>query len=211
MVRCPSCGRQQEPQLVCGGCGAPQPVEVDCFAALALPRTPVVDQRRLETAYRDLSRKIHPDRFANSPTDVRDASLRGTALLTRSYRTLKDPVSRGLYWLELHGRKLAENNKSVPADLAEMVFEIQEQLAELRAANGAHEIREQINGRREATRQLMEEAKAELELNFGKWAGNGTSDSEELADELKKVLSRIAYLRTLLRDIDRELEPATAS
>src|SRR5207247_3703424 len=142
---------------------------------------PVGDLSRLETAYRDLSRKIHPDRFANSPTDIRDASLRGTALLTRSYRTLKDPVNRGLYWLELNGRKLAENNKSVPADLAEMVFEIQEQLAELKMANGAKEIREQISDRREATRHLMEETKAELDANFAKWANNGISDNEELA------------------------------
>ena len=66
-----------------------------------------------------------------SDAAVRDASLRATALLTRSYRTLRDPVARGLYWLELNGEKLAENNKRVPPDLAELVFEVQEQLAEM--------------------------------------------------------------------------------
>ena len=68
---------------------------------------------------------------------MRDASLRGTALLTRSYRTLRDPVTRGLYWLELNGRSSLENNNRVPPELAELVFEAQEQLAELRAARRA--------------------------------------------------------------------------
>ena len=52
--------------------------------------------------------------------------MRATALLTRAYRTLRDPLSRGLYWLELHGEKLAENNQRVPPELAELVFEVQE-------------------------------------------------------------------------------------
>ena len=55
-------------------------------------------------------------------------------LLTRSYRTLRDPVARGLYWLEQNGEKLAENNKRVPPEVAELVFEVQEQLAEMQLA-----------------------------------------------------------------------------
>src|SRR5882757_3368344 len=134
MIECPSCGRRQEPRLICADCGAPLSAELDSFAALDLPRKLSIDLPALERAYHDLSRKLHPDRYASSPARIRDASLRGTALLTRSYRTLRDPVTRGLYWLELRKEKLAENNKRVPADLAELVFEVQEQLAELRAS-----------------------------------------------------------------------------
>src|SRR5258708_36331006 len=134
MVECHSCGRRQAPRLLCADCGTPLSAELDSFAALELPRKLAIDLPALERVYHDLSRKIHPDRFASSPAPIRDASLRGTALLTRSYRTLRDPVTRGLYWLELRKEKLAENNKRVPADLAELVFEVQEQPAELRAS-----------------------------------------------------------------------------
>src|ERR1700720_2267163 len=134
MIECLSCGRRQEPSLICAECGAPLAAPLDCFAALGLPRKLTIDLDALERRYHELSRKIHPDRFASKGPKVRDASLRATATLTRAYRTLRDPVSRGLYWLELNGHKLRENNQRVPQELAELVFEVQEQIAGLRAA-----------------------------------------------------------------------------
>src|SRR5262249_7420405 len=133
VLQCPICRARQTPRLVCDQCGSPIAAELDCFAALGLPRKLTIDLPVLERTYHDLSRRIHPDRFADKPANVRRASLLATSVLTRSYRTLRDPVGRGLYWLELKDEKLAENNKAVPPELAEMVFEIQEQLAELRA------------------------------------------------------------------------------
>ena len=46
-----------------------------------------------------------------------------TALVNRAYRTLKDPVARGLYWLEIHGESLGRDNERVPPALAARVFE----------------------------------------------------------------------------------------
>src|ERR1700683_927605 len=113
MIKCPSCERDQEARLLCANCGAPLGVTLDLFAALGLPQILTLDPSELEQVYHDLGRRIHPDRFANGSVSLRARSLRGTALLTRAYRTLRDPVSRGLYWLELNGYKLADNNKSV--------------------------------------------------------------------------------------------------
>jgi molecular chaperone HscB len=199
---------------------------LDLFAALGLPRQLSIDSTRLEQVYHDLGRRIHPDRFANRAANLRDASLRGTALLTRAYRTLRDPVSRGLYWLELNGYKLAENNQSVPADLAEMVFEVQEQLADLREARdgegeAADRLRTRIEDRRAELHGAIEAARQELAQNFARWdalpdthgvqsdADAGKHDG--LVAELKSILSKIAYLRTLTRDIDRELDSAQAA
>lgn len=229
--------------------GAP----LDLFAALGLPRKLTLDSARLEQIYHDLGRRIHPDRFANGAAHLRDASLRGTALLTRAYRTFRDPVSRGLYWLELYGHKLAENNKSVPADLAETVFEVQEQLADLREARGgggegADRLRARIENRRVELHGAIEAAQQELAQNFARWdalpdasnvhsdarpdahgaqsgalsgvqsdARNGVQSAAEDGKRdapvagLKSILSKIAYLRTLIRDIDRELDSAQAA
>src|SRR5260370_22472983 len=132
MIECLSCGRRQEPRLICADCGTPLSASLDAFAALGFPRKLSIDLAALERIYHDLSRKIHPDRFASRDARIRDASLRATAMLTRSYRTLRDPTQRGLYWLELIGEKLSENNKPVPAELAELVFEGQKQPASMR-------------------------------------------------------------------------------
>jgi molecular chaperone HscB len=210
MIECPSCGRRQGPRLICENCGAPLGAEVDRFAALALPRKLVLDSAALERVYHDLSRKIHPDRFAQGSARVRDASLRSTALLTRSYRTLRDPITRGLYWLELQGEKLADNNNTVPPDLAELVFEVQDELSELRdAGSDLPRLRERTSARRAELETAIQGLQGDLARNFERWDAGG--DARQLAAELKTVLSKIAYLRTLIRDVDRELENLKAA
>src|SRR5712692_11349 len=172
MIECLSCGRRQAPRLICADCGTPLSASLDCFAALGLPRKLSIDLAALERGYHELSRKIHPDRFASRSIAIRDASLRATALLTRSYRTLRDPAARGLYWLELNGEKLAENNKRVPPELAELVFEVQEQLAEMQLSPDPEEALEratEIAARRIELQFKMDEALAELDRNFAKW------------------------------------------
>jgi molecular chaperone HscB len=211
MVQCPSCARQSAPRLTCPACGAPLGVEIDLFAALGLPRKLALDPRELERIYHEAGRRIHPDRFAAATPAVRQASLKSTALLTRSYRTLRDPVSRGRYWLELMDEKLAENNQRVPSELAELVFEVQEQLGELRETrNGsAHALGAAMQERRAELERLVTMAHEELERNFARWDG-GAGERQELVNELKSALSKINYLRTLTRDVDRALESATA-
>ncbi len=212
MIECPLCGRRQEPSLICAECGSPLAAPLDCFAALGLPRKLTIHLDALERRYHELSRKIHPDRFASKGPKVRDASLRATATLTRSYRTLRDPVARGLYWLELNGEKLAENNKRVPPELAELVFEVQEQLAEMQLSSdpeAALERATEIAARRIELQFKMDERLAELDLNFAKW--DQSADQKMLTLELKTTLSNIAYLRTLIRDVDRALESTKAA
>jgi molecular chaperone HscB len=211
MVQCPSCARQSEPRLTCPECGTPLGVELDLFAALGLPHKLALDPRELERIYHEAGRRIHPDRFASGTPAVRQASLKSTALLTRSYRTLRDPVSRGRYWLELNDEKLAENNKRVPAELAELVFEVQEQLGELRQAhNGsANALGVAMKARRAELEGLVTTTQEELERNFARWDG-GAGEHQELVNELKSALSRIAYLRTLTRDVARALDSTPA-
>jgi molecular chaperone HscB len=214
MIQCPSCGQRQQPQLVCAQCGTPLGAELDCFAVFGLPKKLVIDAAALERTYHELSRRIHPDRFAGRDARVRDSSLRSTALLTRSYRTLRDPIARGLYWLEMRGEKLGENNQQVPPELAELVFEVQDQLEDARAAksrgNGAA-AEQSIGARREELRAAMDTLDAELKANFQRWDRAGEGQAAALAAELKGVLSKIAYLRTLIRDVDREIENLKAA
>jgi len=209
-AQCPSCARLQEPRLICSHCGAPLAAELDYFAALGVPRRLTLDPAQLETLYHDLGRRLHPDRFADNPAQICAASLSATALLTRAFRTLRDPVGRGLYWLELHGEKLASDNKQVPAELAELIFEVQETLSELRDAelNGGDEnetLRAQIMVSKAGIDASLQETLDELERNFTRWDA-GVNHDPGLIVQLKAILSRIAYLRTLARDVERALE-----
>jgi|SRR5262245_23433170 molecular chaperone HscB len=208
-AQCPSCARLQEPRLFCSSCGVPLAVELDYFAALGLPRRLRIDLPHLQNLYHELGRRVHPDRFADRAAAVRSASLSATALLTRAFRTLRDPVSRGLYWLELLGEKLATDNKKVPPELAALIFEVQESLEELRSRAGsnqqAEQLRAQVVERREAVDVLLKETIVALEDNFAQWDAT-VNPNPELIVQLKAILSRIAYLKTLVRDVDHELD-----
>ena len=216
MVQCPSCAWSQEPRLVCTDCGAPLAASLDYFAAFGLPRKLQVDANELERRYYEFGRRIHPDRFATGSAKVRDASLRATSLLTRAYRVLRDPVGRGLYWLEINGRKLGDNNKQVPPALAALVFEIQEQLAELRQAQTApaeteHNLRNGMIDRRGELQLAIDDSHKELELIFERFDCGESGTRENLFVDLKSILSKIAYLKTLIRDVDRELDALKAA
>jgi molecular chaperone HscB len=208
-ARCPACARLQEPRLFCSDCGAPLAVELDYFAALGLPRRLTLDPAQLETLYHDLGRRFHPDRFANQPAPVRHASLVATARLTRAFRTLRDAVSRGLYWLELNGEKLARDNQQVPPELAELIFEVQESLSELQAsqsgANHGEDLKKQVLSAKSDVQNLLKNAFAQLDHNYADW-DNLVNHRADLIVQLKSILSRIAYLRTLDRDIGRVME-----
>ena len=55
----------------------------------------------------------------------------------------------------------------------------------------------------------MDASLAELERNFVKW--DQRPDEKMLTLDLKAILSSIAYIRTLIRDVDRALENSKAA
>src|SRR5262245_50200754 len=148
---CWHCSARTGLSLVCVNCEAPQPLPpgADLFAVLGLTRRLVVDPADLERRYHDASRAVHPDRHQTAGERDRTLSLSASAAVNRAYRTLRDPVARGRYWLELHGTPLGERNNQVPPALAALVFETQEQLETLRApgaASGARAAVETVRG-----------------------------------------------------------------
>ncbi len=210
-VRCWSCGAEHAPGLFCPTCNAIQPLpdRADYFQVLGLPRHLVIDPAALQRRYYTLHRRLHPDLYQTGPQPARQASLRNTAAVNRAYRSLRDPVDRGLYWLTLQGESLGSNNNRVPPDLATLVFELQERLEELRAARDGNGAAQQLVGEIAAARvELAERQHAllrQLEGNFAHWDA-GDADARTLTRELKAILAALAYLGALIRDVEKELE-----
>ncbi len=205
---CMNCGKPAAGQLACAGCGVARPAEhaPDFFALFGLPKALAIDTADLERRYYALSREFHPDMFHDRSPAEQAASLRTTALVTRAYRTLKDPVERGLYWLSLHGESLGRDNERVPPELAALVFHVQEKLEERRHARGPNggsvddtELRD-IRGELRARLNGFEERMAETYQRDG-------ADQAATLVEIKRILSELHYVRTLMRDVDKELEP----
>jgi molecular chaperone HscB len=108
---------------------------------LGVPRAYDLDMAALEARYKDLSRQLHPDRFARADPRARKASLQRTVQLNEAWRALKDPLKRAEYLLELGGVKLATDDGgarsggvAAPPALLMEILELREELGEARAA-----------------------------------------------------------------------------
>ncbi|OGI45537.1 MAG: Fe-S protein assembly co-chaperone HscB [Candidatus Muproteobacteria bacterium RBG_16_65_34] len=92
-----------------------------------------IDPADLAARYRDLARRLHPDKFAARPDPERRLSLQLTARLNEAFQVLKDPIRRGRYLLSLRGVDLGEETDTAmdPAFLMEQM-ELREALAQAR-------------------------------------------------------------------------------
>jgi molecular chaperone HscB len=88
-----------------------------------------LEAERLERAYLEIQARIHPDRFAHAGDADRRASMQWTTRVNEAYRTLKDPVERARYLLELKGVDVAfETNTAMPPDFLGRQIELREAL-----------------------------------------------------------------------------------
>jgi molecular chaperone HscB len=144
---CWSCEKDAGGAALCGACGAPQPVSThgvreDHFAVLGVERRYDLDAGALEARYKELARKLHPDRFAKADPRARRAALQRTVQLNEAWRALKEPLKRAEYLLELDGVKLATDDGgarsggvAAPQELLLEILELREELGEARAAH----------------------------------------------------------------------------
>lgn len=192
--------------LQCTACEAPQPLApgIDHFAILGLERGLSLDAADLERRFHAASRAVHPDRHQTDDARAQQLSVTAAAAVNRAYRTLRDPMARGKYWLELHGVRLNADNR-VPPSLAALVFETQEQLEGLRdaGANATAAQREEIASVRDQLEQRLAAVQERIVGGFGADPSHAAAPAN--LDQLKTQLAEVNYLRTLLGDVEDAL------
>jgi molecular chaperone HscB len=68
-----------------------------------LPVSFEVDLKALSERYRTLQSSIHPDKYANASDLERRLSVQQSARINEAFQTLKNPLRRARYLLELNG------------------------------------------------------------------------------------------------------------
>ena len=175
---------------------------MDYFEVFGLPRLLGIDAAALEKAFHELSRKYHPDYFTTASPAEKTQAVRMTALLNDAYRTLRHPIRRVEYLLSVYGFK-ADGSK-VPQSLLMEVFEINEQLEELKAGRAPiaerDSLRAQIREKRERFDALLQQAS----LDWDELVKNGAAETKlkEQLSKLTEILSESSYIRNLERDLE---------
>jgi molecular chaperone HscB len=189
----------------------------DYFAFLGLPRKLNIDAADLERRFRSLSRQFHPDFFYNATPAERLASLERSSYLNDAYRTLRQPISRVEYLLQLEGlaaRGPEEASKLVPPALLEEVFALNEELDEVRERRTAGAPADELKQRLERAAQPIEAKRAgheeQLTALSAQWDSLVDRDAPpaERRAALEALHARVLernYINNLLAGIEREL------
>jgi len=86
----------------------------DHFALFGLAPAFHIDLDQLEQAYLTLQGKVHPDRFAHLSDQEKRQSMQWATHANGAFRTLRQPLTRAQYLLELRGVDPAfENNTAM--------------------------------------------------------------------------------------------------
>jgi molecular chaperone HscB len=221
---------------MCRSCGGGAPIDVhfcpqctkilalgrhgDYFSFLGLPRKLTLDTAAIEAPFRSLSRQFNPDYFHNATAGERRASLERSSYLNDAYRTLKQPISRISYLLELEGfGTMAHAPDGPPADavppaLLEEVFMLNEELDAVRELRRSGAPTAMLRERLERARAPIDAKRAEHERELvalaARWdalvdRGAPPAERRSVLEALRGRMLERNYITNLLAGIEREL------
>ena len=119
------------------------------FEIFGLPIDFNVDSDQLAERYRELQKELHPDRFASSTDQEKRLSMQWSALVNTGRETLRAPLPRAIYMLELRGLTV-DHNPRLPPEFLMQQIELREELEELEESSapldGLDKFKARLNG-----------------------------------------------------------------
>jgi molecular chaperone HscB len=182
----------------CGACRRLQPVGrgEDHYTLFGLPREYALDPRQLEQRFRDLSRLLHPDRFARAEPRERRIALERATRLNDAYRVLRDWRRRAAYLLQLAGQDPFGGGPAVhDREFLEEQLAWREALALARADGDAAALGELATRARQRLGALEADCRRLFEAPG--W-------SSQSAPEIARRLSRARYYDNIIADAERD-------
>ena len=166
----------------------------DHFALFQLPRCFRIDSARLDSAWRTAAAAAHPDRFAAASDAEKRVALMQATRINEAYQTLKSPLARARYLLQLAGVDTAEEtNTSMPPAFLMAQMEWRENIEDARHGKD-------VAALEALTRQLRSDVSAlEVEL---------AEQLDDAADHAAAALSvrKLRFLEKLDQEIGDAIE-----
>lgn len=155
------------------------------FALFGLPADFALDAAALAPAWRELQRQHHPDRHAGGDATAQREAVQMAAHVNTAYETLRDPVRRAHYLLQLAGHGIdGERATIADSDFLMTQMELREQLDEVE-----HE--HELDAVEDEARDWRDSLLREFPLDYA------AQDWQEAQDTLRKL----QFMERLLAEI----------
>lgn len=152
---------------------------MDPFLTLGIERRYAIDLPAVEKLHRELSRALHPDRYASAGPSERRAALTKAADVNEAWRIVRDPIRRAEALLSLRGVQVGEDKEPKPDPMLLMeMMEVREQMDDPKTAERMHARDEQV----------MDELAKLLD--------------QEKNDAALKKLGELRFVRRILQELD---------
>lgn len=174
------------------------------FELFGLPVSFEVDLALLDSSYRELQRTVHPDRFVNAGDQERRLSMQQATRINEGYQTLRDPLQRGRYLLELSGYRFDDQHHTT-SDTAFLMeqMELREELSGVREADDSFGALQTIMDR------VAEDVVALLMQLQDNFSVSDVPSLEAAADALMKM-QFFRRLQEEVMDLEADLEDELA-
>lgn len=167
-------------------------LQQDHFALFGLPRRQALDAGQLESFYRDLQARVHPDKHAHLSDAEQRVAMQWATRVNEAYLTLKDPLRRARYLLELAGHDVRlETNTAMPIEFLMAQMELREAVAEAKEGGDVDALDQQH-------RQLKKRVREELGVL------QQALDAEDL-ERAGELVRQLMFQEKLLQEIDDAL------
>lgn len=139
------------------------------FELFNLPQQFAVDAGALDSAYRDVQSRVHPDKFVNATDAEKRVAMQWATRANEAYQTLKHPQKRAQYMCELAGVDLqTESNTAMPMAFLMQQMEWREELGDARAGKDSDALEALDQQLRKARKEQL--AQIEQQINAGEYA-----------------------------------------
>jgi molecular chaperone HscB len=200
-LKCWNCQTERHGKPFCPSCGRINP-PVPCathYDVFGLEPTYEVCVPELERQYRELSMRLHPDRFAQAEPRERRMSLEQTSALNEGIKVLRDPFRRAFYLLRLRGMDLESDDASarfrMPPEFLEEMLELREELEEARERGDLGRVAQLAERVGKERKQSLSEALGALRTM------EGSPGDEAARQKAAHTLGHVRYLSRFLDEV----------
>ena len=166
----------------------------DYFSLFGAARTWRLDEPALDRAYHDLQSQVHPDRYAHLSDTERRLSMQWATRVNEAYRTLRNPLTRARYLLELHGADMkGESNTTMSAEFLMEQMEWREAVESAREADDVEELEKLWQRVRHQTQDMYAGLERELDVEHNHHAA---------AERVRRLM----FMEKLRHEIEEAIE-----